>query len=360
MPDFVYYTFLNNRILDYAFFLIALIVSWVVIRILGKIFLKRFCTWAAQSKKPSIGTIAKEIKKYLLPAAYFAAFYMSTMFLALGPKLTVILGDVVIAFIILMGAVFISTVAIFIFNRYWESRQPNGDSVLVVKLISGVIKITVWGIAIVLFLDNIDVKVSSLLAGFGIGGIAVAFAAQTILTDLFCFVTIFFDRPFVIGDFIVAGEQMGTVEHIGVKTTRLRALNGEQLILSNKDLTNARIQNFKTMAERRVLFTLGVTYGTPHEKLKDIPALMKSLIENVADTRFGRCHFVSYGDFCLNFETAYFILSSDYDKYMDIHQEVNLGIKEAFEKSGIEFAFPTRTVHLSGINPINSSKQETL
>ena len=146
----------------------------------------------------------------------------------------------------------------------------------------------------------------------------------------------------------MAGEQTGTVEYIGLKTTRLRTLNGEQLIFSNTDLTSARIQNYKTMEQRRVLFTLGVTYDTPPEKLREIPSLMKGIVENVADTRFGRCHFVSYGDYSLKFETAYFILSSDYDRYMDIHQQVNLSIGETFAKSGIAFAFPTQTLHLAG------------
>jgi small-conductance mechanosensitive channel len=266
--------------------------------------------------------------------------------LVIGKSLTDIISLAVIAFITIMAALFISSIIVLLFNKYWQNKRKDANKELAIKTISGLLKIVIWCIAGILFLDNVGIEINTLIAGIGIGGIAIAFAAQTILGDIFCFFTIFFDRPFEIGDFIVAGEQMGTVEYIGLKTTRLRALSGEQLIFSNTDLTSARIQNFKTMEQRRVLFTLGVTYDTPQEKLTKIPTMMKCIVESVADTTFGRCHFVSFGDYSLNFETAYYILSSDFDKYMDIHHQVNLSINEGFVKSGIVIAFPTRTLHL--------------
>ena len=244
---------------------------------------------------------------------------------------------------------FISSVSIFLSSKYLESKINDASNKLALKWMTGIVKTVIWGVALLLFLDNVGVKINSLITGIGIGGIAIAFAAQAILTDVFCFFTIFFDRPFEIGDFIITGEQMGTVEHIGVKTTRLRALSGEQLVFSNTDLTSSRISNYKTMEQRRVLFTIGVTYETAYDKLKEIPELIKSIVSNVPDTTFGRAHFFSYGAYSLNFEIAYYILSGDYDKYMDINQEINFRIKEEFDKRRIEFAFPTQTLQLSSI-----------
>ena len=180
----------------------------------------------------------------------------------------------------------------------------------------------------------------------GIGGVAIAFAAQAILADVFAFFSIIFDKPFEVDDLILTNGYMGTVEHVGIKTTRLRSLAGEQLVFSNATLTNSSLQNYKRMENRRILFKIGVTYDTSSEQLKEIPGLIKNLIENVACTTFDRVHFCEFADFSLNFEIVYYVLSSDYYVYMDILQEVNLRIKEEFDKRGIEFAFPTQTLYL--------------
>ena len=197
------------------------------------------------------------------------------------------------------------------------------------------------------FLDNMGFEISAVIAGLGIGGIAVALAAQTILKDLFSYFSILFDRPFEIGDFIIIGEYLGTIEHIGIKTTRIRSLGGEQVILSNTDLTSSRVRNYKRMDKRRVLFKLGVTYQTSLEQLKAIPGIIKNAIENVEDTIFDRAHFFSYGDFSLVFEVVYYVKSRDYNKYMDIQQEINFAINEEFKNRDIEFAYPTQTLYLN-------------
>ena len=172
------------------------------------------------------------------------------------------------------------------------------------------------------------------------------FRSQTILGDLFSYFTIFFDRPFEIGDFIIVEDFLGTIEHIGIKTTRVRSLSGEQLVFSNTDLTNSRIKNYKRMDKRRVVFRLGVVYQTTLKQLKEIPGIIKDTINNVSNTAFDRAHFFSYGDFSLIFEVVYYVQSRDYNIYMDIQQEINFTIKEEFEKRGIEFAYPTQTVFL--------------
>ncbi len=196
-------------------------------------------------------------------------------------------------------------------------------------------------------LDNLGFKISAVIAGLGIGGIAVALAAQAILGDLFSYFAILFDRPFEVGDFIILGEYLGTIEHIGIKTTRIRSLSGEQLVFSNTDLTSSRLRNYKRMGKRRVVFKLGVTYQTTLKQLKTIPGIIENIIKGVKDTTFDRVHFSSYGDFSLIFEVVYYVMSRDYNKYMDIQQVINFAIKKEFEAGGIEFAYPTQTLYLT-------------
>jgi small-conductance mechanosensitive channel len=209
------------------------------------------------------------------------------------------------------------------------------------------INIFVWVIGLVFLMGNLGFDISAVIAGLGIGGIAIALAAQAILGDLFSYFVIFFDRPFEVGDFITVQDKVGTVEYTGIKTTRLRALTGEQLVFSNTDLTNSRIHNFKKMQERRVLFRLGVVYQTSAAQLKEIPQIVKNIIEKHSDVRFDRGHFATYGDFSLNFEFVYFVIGSEYVKYMDTQQSINLEIYDEFEKRGIEFAYPTQTLFVN-------------
>ncbi len=346
MQQFLYYTYFNNTVANYLLFLGVVLVSFVVIRVTGFIVTRHLFDWARKTKTTVDDLFVGGIQKYLTPIGYFAAFYLSTKILYLNEFLTKTVNTLVLAFITIIGAMFASSLVVFLVNRFLDSKMSDANNREALQWISRIGKGIIWIIALILFLDNINVKINSLITGLGIGGIAIAFAAQAILADVFCFFTIFFDRPFEIGDFITTGDQMGTVERIGVKTTRLRALDGEQLIFSNTDLTNSRISNYKTMQQRRVLFTLGVTYDTPYDKLKEIPCLIKQIVENVPGACFGRAHFYSYGAYSLNFEIAYYVLSNDYNRYMDTNQEVNYRIKEEFEKRGIVFAFPTQTLHL--------------
>ncbi|MGA9537034.1 MAG: mechanosensitive ion channel family protein, partial [Desulfobacterales bacterium] len=177
-------------------------------------------------------------------------------------------------------------------------------------------------------------------------GIAVALAVQNILSDLFASLSIVLDKPFVIDDFIIVDNYMGTVEHIGLKTTRLRSLSGEYLVFSNNDLLKSRIRNYTRMLERRVVFSIGVTYQTPLEKLKQVPATIRKIIESQEAVRFDRAHFQGYGDFALKFEVVYYVLNPDYNRYMDIQQSINLAIFESFEKEGIDFAYPTQQLYI--------------
>ena len=228
----------------------------------------------------------------------------------------------------------------------YRERQVEKDpaSVTTLNVIYFIGRIVVWSLVLLLILDNLGVNITALIAGLGVGGIAVALALQTVLGDLFASLSIVLDKPFVVGDFLAVGDLLGSVEYVGLKTTRLRSLSGEQLVFSNSDLLNSRIRNFGRMFERRVAFDIGVTYQTPRAKLEMIPVIIRDSIEAQPDTRFDRSHFKKYGDFALLFETVYYVASADYALYMDIQQAINLKIHERFEEEGISFAYPTQTL----------------
>lgn len=216
--------------------------------------------------------------------------------------------------------------------------------------ISFLARLGLWVLVSLLLLRNLGIDITALIAGLGVGGIAVALAVQNILGDLFASMSIVLDKPFVIGDFVIIGDYLGTVEHIGLKTTRLRSLSGEQIVFSNTDLLNSRVRNYKRMYERRVVFSLGVTYRTPDEKLAAIPPMIREIVESLPDARFDRAHFARYGDFALIFEVVYYVTRPDYNIYMDRQQAINLAIYRRFAKEGIEFAYPTQTIFLSHEN----------
>ncbi len=336
--------FWNNTIANYAVFLGALLICALLIFLFGRIALRRIAALRDRSQSPYGDFVLAGIKRYLLPIAYFAAFYYCTRLLTLNDTLSKIVGTLSTLFAIVMGAMFLSSLAAYFFSKMSIGKGESGA--LAVKWLGRFAKGLVWVIALILFLDNIGIKITSLVTGLGIGGVAIAFAAQSALADVFCFFTIFFDKPFELGDFIIAGDHMGTVEHIGLKTTRLRALGGEQLVVSNADLTGSRIRNYKTMQQRRVVFSLGVTYDTPSEKLRKIPDLIQSIVEQTQEATFARTNFASFGAYSLNYEIVYYVLTADYDRYMQINEQINLAIKEGFEQLGVSFAFPTTSIQM--------------
>ena len=342
--DFLNLIFWNNTVLDYILFFGMLALGAALILLIGRIALKRIAAYHENTQSPYALLLLSGVKQYLLPIAYFTLFYACTRILTLHEKIHAIVRGLSVLFAIVMGAMFLASLVTVFFTKLGKGKE--GSASLAIKWLIRLSKIVIWTIALILFLDNIGVKINSLVTGIGIGGVALAFAAQSALTDIFCFFSIFFDKPFEIGDFIIAGEHMGTVEHIGVKTTRLRAIGGEQLIVSNADLTGSRIRNYKTMQQRRVSFTLAVTYDTPSEKLRAIPPMIQTIVEETEDASFSRAHFASFGTYSLNFEVVYFALSADYDRYMEINQQINLAIKDGFERLGVAFAFPTSTVQL--------------
>lgn len=347
IQKFIEETFLGNRILDYLIFVMLFLVGSLAIKTFQYFLLRRLKKWAAKTATTLDDFLVETIRSTLLPLAYFGVFYLGVNTLNLDPLLKKIIDIIGTAVLTLFAAHLATAIIKYGFDVYWKTKGKGVSLERSLKGILSIIKVIIWGLAVILFLDNLGFKVSAVIAGLGIGGVAIALAAQAILGDLFSYFSIIFDRPFEIGDFIISGEYLGTIEHIGIKTTRIRSLGGEQLIFSNTDLTSSRVRNYKRMGKRRVVFKLGVTYQTPLEKLKTIPGIIEKSIKNVKDTTFDRAHFFSYGDFSLVFEVVYYVMGSNYNKYMDIQQEINFAIKKEFEAKNIEFAYPTQTLYIT-------------
>ncbi len=346
VSDILQQSYFQNTVRDYLIFLATFVGCILLIQVLKGIVLHRLRMWSKKTATTIDDFLVRMISRQLVPLLYFGALYLSSKGLKIsetGNQIINVTGAILLTF---FGVRLIVAIISYALNAYSMEKALDSSTRNTFSGISTILKVIIWGIGIAFLLDNLGFEISAVVAGLGIGGIAVALAAQTILGDLFSYFVIFFDRPFEIGDFIIVGEYMGSIEYIGIKTTRVRSLGGEQLVFSNTDLTNSRIRNYKRMEKRRIVFKLGVVYQTSLENVKAIPGIIKQVIENVQDTAFDRAHFASYGDFSLNFEAVYSVLSGEYNKYMDIQQEINLALKEKFEERGIEFAFPTQTVIL--------------
>ena len=230
---------------------------------------------------------------------------------------------------------------------YMEQKNEPPERIKQLNGILIVVKVLVWGMGLLMLIDNLGYDVTTIVAGLGVGGIAIALAAQNILSDLFSYFVIFFDKPFEIGDFIIVGDHAGTVERIGIKTSHVRSIDGEQLIMPNAELVKEIIRNFKRLERRRIVFSIGVVYYTPAEKLKEVPGFIKEIIDKQERATFDRTHLKSFGDFSINYEVVYYVESADYLAYMDTHHAISVSIFEKFEKEKIEFAFPTQTLFVN-------------
>lgn len=343
------WSFLGNTL---RIWLVALLITLPLLlgaRVLQKILARRFSEPAAPARQASelVARLTGSTRFSLLATL---ALYVGSQVLVLPAQTDNWLGTAAWIALLLQAAIWGNEFISFWLTCYQKQHlETDASRVTTIRALGFVARLTLISIVALLVLDNIPgIQVTTLIASLGVGGIAVALAVQNMLADLFASLSIAFDKPFVIGDFIVVGEFMGTVEHIGLKTTRLRSLSGEQLIISNNDLLGSRIRNYKRMSERRVSFSINVTYQTPYEKLEKIPTLLREIIQAQPKTRLDRAHFKAYGDYALTFEVVYFMLDADYSIYMDTQQAINLAIYRRFAQEGIEFAYPTRTLFVHG------------
>lgn len=323
----------------------AVFVTFLALLIARKIMLRHLAVLAERTETLIDDLLVEVLAKTKLFFLFFVSGYVGSTILVLPPNVLKTWNKIFFVVVIIQIAIWVGKGLSFVIGVNVKKRMADdAASATTISVLGFISKFLLWSIALLLILDNLGVNITSLVAGLGVGGIAVALAVQNILGDLFASLSIVIDKPFVIGDFIIIDQMMGTVEHIGLKTTRLRSLSGEQLVFSNNDLLKSRVRNYKRMTERRILFSFGVIYQTPPDKLPLINSIVREIIEKQEQVRFDRVHFKEYGDSSLNFEVVYFVKDPDYNIYMNIQQTINLEIFRRFQQEGIEFAYPTRTL----------------
>ncbi len=348
MKDFLKQEYFNNTVLQYIIALSIILVGLVVAKILKEVVVRSLRKWSAVTEASLDNLLVSTIKRYGLPAMNFIVIYWGINSLTLPPKLlrvVEIAAAAVIAFFIIR---LISTTVQYSLELRVRKLENGEEKVKQLAGVMLVINMAIWGIGLIFLFHNLGYNVTTIIAGLGIGGIAVALAAQNILGDLFNYFVIFFDRPFEIGDFIVVDDKKGNVEHIGIKTTRVKSLTGEQLVFSNSDLTKSRIHNFKKLQRRRIVFTICVMYQTTKEQLEQIPPIIRAAIEKAGRATVDRVHFANIDKSSLNFEAVYFVESADYNTYMDTQQKINFSIFDEFTRHGIQFAYPTQILIVGG------------
>lgn len=357
MNDILSHVYFDNTVKDYLISVAVILGGILVLGLFKNIIVSRLRKWANRTESTLDDFAINALEKFALPALNFFVVYLGINYLTLSDKTDKIIKVAVAVLITFFMLRLISYVVLHGLQTYVR-RQDQGEEK--VKQLGGIMLILngiIWIIGAIFLFDNLGYNVGTIIAGLGIGGIAIALAAQNILGDLFNYFVIFFDRPFEIGDFIVLDDKKGNVEHIGIKTTRLKSLTGEQLVLSNSDLTKSRLHNFKRMQRRRIEFNIGITYQTPLEKVKEVPEIIKGIITSINGITLDRTHFMAYGDFSLIFQTVYFVENPEYNSYMDIQQTINLKLLEEFEKRKIEFAYPTQSIFVTPTHKQNNKEQ---
>lgn len=338
------YSFLGNPVGNYFIALVVFILVSLALKIFEAIFISRFRKVVTHTATKLDDVLVKILASVGWPFYVILGLWAAFRFIVLPAEIQKYFSYLTMLVLVYYVALGGQIVLVFFVDRLkrWD-RMDEGAAGLLGKF--G--KVILWLVAALLILQNFGFNISALLAGFGIGGIALAFALQNVLTDIFAYFSIHLDKPFKIGDFIIIDQDMGTVDRIGIKSTRIHTLSGEELVISNKELTERRVHNYKLMQERRIQFDFGVTYDTSLQAAKNIPQIIRDIFQKVEITRLDRVNFKNFGDFSLVFEVVYFVLTGDYNKYMDIQEQINLAMKESFEKEGIEFAYPTQTILLN-------------
>ncbi len=343
--------YVGNSLLKWVIALAAGLAIYVALAVLRRMVGSRLKTLANRTTTDIDDFVADLVQVRTKKILFLAlAVYGASLFLVLSPDVKRVILGAVFVFLFLQVGLWGNGIIRFLVTRRAAKDGEDGLNLEAYSVITWIAKAALWTIVVLLALNNLGIEITALVAGLGISGIAVALAVQNILGDLFASLSIIMDRPFVIGDFIIVDDLMGTVEHVGLKTTRVLSLSGEQIVFSNTDLLESRIRNFRLMNERRVLFTLGMTYQTPADKLERIPGMIREIIEVQKQVRFDRAHFSTFGDFSLNFEIVYWVLDRDYALYMNIQQEINLALYRKFEEEQIEFAYPTQTLFVEKEN----------
>jgi len=329
-------TFLGNTILDWLIAAgVTLVAALVLIAVRSRAVTslqKRTDTRHGRRVRMALAALEATQPWFLVVVALFAG----AQFVTLTPKADRLVDHVAMIATIVQAALWASkAIRAWLAHHVAEKRHTDAGAATTVSVLGFFAQLALWSLVVLLALENLGFNITALLAGLGVGGIAVALAAQSILGDVFASITIALDRPFSIGDFIVLDDIMGTVEYIGLKTTRLRSLSGEQIVISNSELLKAKLRNFERLEERRVQFAVAFALDTPADKLGKVPAMMREAIEAQPQARFDRAHFKEIGDAHLTFEAAYYVSDRDYKRYMDTQQAINLALYARLQKEGI-------------------------
>ena len=324
-------------------------------RILQSIILHRLASLSARTHTDIDDVLIAAVQS-IQPWAYtLFALYIALQFYTL-PHIADMGAKFVVYFVVAWQAIEVATKVIEYAVARLLAKDEDGDgqvdpgAATASEMVTLIARLALWAMGGLFVLSNLGIEVTSLLAGLGIGGVAVAFALQGILSDLFASFSIYFDKPFRIGDYIVIGEHSGTVEKVGIKSTRIRTLQGEELVVSNAELTTARVQNFKKMKERRIAMQFGITYETPYDKVEAVNGIVERIFADISNARLDRVHFTTFADSALLFDVVYYVDSSDYTEFLNAQQQFNFDLMQSFSEQGIEFAYPTQTIYTKTVS----------
>lgn len=347
----------QNTFQDYLLFLGVFVALFLFLLFVDKILIK----FLVRASKKTKNTFDDYVVVFLGNIGWifyaYISLFVSLRLLTLNSLVVKSLTFILMLFIGYYTAKGISEIVDKLVEKKVKDKYEteNLENISMIKVLGIFAKIAVWVLILLMVLSNLGVEISPLITGLGIGGIAIALALQSVLGDLFSAFVIYFDKPFKEGDFIIVGEDLGVVKNIGIKTTRITALQGQEIVFSNSELTSSRINNYKKMEKRRVAFAFGVTYNTSSTKLKKIKKITSNIMKK-ANSKFNindktidldRVHFKSFGNSSLDFEVVYYIPTNDYNQYMDVQEFINLSLVEEFEKEKISFAYPTRTLYIN-------------
>jgi small-conductance mechanosensitive channel len=353
---------LGNPMADWCVALGFAVAINVAVALVRWVALAKLSKAATRSRTHFDDGVIEAIRRTRQWLVLFVSLYIGSRYLELPERTSVFLGGAATVAVFLQLGIWISAILDFALNRYRHHAMETDTAALTsLSALTFIARTLIWAAILLLALDNLGVNVTAMVAGLGVGGIAVALAVQNILGDLFASLSIVMDKPFVVGDFIVNEDYMGTVENVGLKTTRLRSLGGEQLVFSNSDLLKSRLRNYKRMHERRIVFSFGLTYDATPEQIEQVVQTVTEIVKKQEKVRFDRAHFFKFGESSLDFEVVYIVLSDEYNVYMDIQQRINLEMMRAFADMGVEFAFPTRTVvveKLPGSSAANDAEDQ--
>jgi small-conductance mechanosensitive channel len=341
-------TYWGNSVRSYLIATGVVLAILLAVRISRQILIKRVGALARRTETRLDDTVVGMVSATKLWLAVLIALYAGSLFLVLPVDLAEKIQTAAVIALLVQIGVWTTAAIIGTVRRLREKKMAEGDTagIGILAMMGFFGRVVTWVVLLLLILDNLGVDVTALVAGLGIGGIAIALAVQSVLQDLFASISIMLDRPFEIGDMINVDGLIGRVQHIGVKTTRVRSLDGEELVFANADLLKSRIRNYRTQQERRVLFLLGVNYDTPIELLEQLPGMLRDLIQREEKVRFDRAHFKAFGQSSLDFEMIYFVTTPDYLAFMDIQQRFHLDLLRQLRSLGVSIAFPTRTLHV--------------